>query len=129
MHTMVGVAFALLHVAIYQVLGFESGLAVWGLGIGIGHALFAGAVGMPMIGMIHPLIRSGQLLAPGFMVTNHPMGTGAGFFNGARRFRRRDWPDLRGDCLTSTPDRQDDPQRLIEGRPALLIKLFALRDN
>ena len=79
-HTMMGVVIALVHVAIYKVLGIESGFAVWGLAIGIGHAVLVGGMGMPMIGMIHPLIRSGQLMAPGFMVTNHPMGTVVGFF-------------------------------------------------
>ena len=80
MHTMMGVAFAVLHVALYRAFGIESGLAVWGLAIGIGHAALIGAIGMPMVGAIHPLVRSGRLIAPGFMLTSHPMGTVVGFF-------------------------------------------------
>ena len=80
LHAMMGVGFAVVHVGLYQVLNIESGFALWGLAIGLAHAVMMGAVGLPMVGAIHPVIRAGRMKAPGFMVMNHPMGTVVGFF-------------------------------------------------
>ena len=77
-HTMMGIAFALIHTGIYQGLDVDSNLAAWGLLFGFVHWIVVG-MAFGMIGMMHPLMRSGQMPAPGAFVKNLPMMTVVGF--------------------------------------------------
>lgn len=78
MHTVMGIVFALIHTGLYQALGLETGLAAWGLLFGLGHWMVVG-MGMAMIGSMHPLMRAGELQAPGLFVKNYPAMTVGGF--------------------------------------------------
>ncbi len=78
MHVGLGIGFALVHIAIYQAADLETGLAGWGLLFGLGHWMMAG-MAMGMIGSVHPLMRSGELAAPGLFVKDYPAMTAVGF--------------------------------------------------
>ncbi len=78
LHTMMGIIFALIHTGIYQGIGLESGLAGWGLLFGFAHWLVLG-VGIGMVGVMHPLMRSGEMQVPGVFIKNHPAMTVMGF--------------------------------------------------
>ncbi len=78
MHAVMGIAFALIHTGLYQAFGLESGLALWGLLFGFGHWIVVGT-GFAMIGSMHPLMRSGEMQAPGPFVKNYPAMTVMGF--------------------------------------------------
>ena len=78
MHTMMGIIFAIIHTGVYQAIGLESGLAGWGLLFGFVHWMMVG-VGIGMVGVMHPLMRSGEMQAPGLFVKNHPPLTVIGF--------------------------------------------------
>ncbi|MFQ5795630.1 MAG: hypothetical protein ACE5JP_11345 [Candidatus Bipolaricaulia bacterium] len=77
-HAMMGIIFALIHTGLYQAFDLESNLAGWGILFGAGHWLVVG-MGMGMIGMMHPLMRSGEMQAPGVFVKNYPAMTAMGF--------------------------------------------------
>ncbi len=77
MHGSMGVVFALAHVGVYQVFGLESGLLGWGILFGFLHWIGFG-VGLGMVGTVHPLMRTGQLAAPGAFALNYPAATAAG---------------------------------------------------
>lgn len=79
MHIGMGVIFAHFHAYGYQVLGIDSGLLLWGLVFGGVHWVIA-SMGMGMVGSMHPLMRAGQMTAPGPFVRNFPMMTVGGFF-------------------------------------------------
>lgn len=79
MHFGTGAVFAIVHTGIYQAFGLDSQLIVWGLLFGAAHWVVAG-MGMGMIGAMHPLIRGGELAAPGPFLKNYPMMSVAGFF-------------------------------------------------
>ena len=78
MHVMMGIIFALIHTGVYQAFDLESNLAVWGLLFGFVHWLVVG-MGMGMIGVMHPLMRSGEMQPPGLFVKNYPTMTVMGF--------------------------------------------------
>ena len=78
MHAMMGVVFALIHTGLYQAFDLETSLVAWGLLFGFGHWLIVGA-GFGMIGVMHPLMRSGEMQAPGPFVKNYPTMTAMGF--------------------------------------------------
>ena len=78
MHAMMGIAFALIHAGVYAGLDIESGLVGWGLLLGLVHWLIVG-MGMGMVGVVHPMMRSGKMMAPGVFVKNHPPMTVMGF--------------------------------------------------
>ena len=78
MHVVNGIVFAIIHTALYQAFGLETGLVLWGLLFGAAHWLISG-MGMGMIGGMHQLIRSGKMQAPGVMVMNLPMMNVMGF--------------------------------------------------
>ncbi len=63
-HAMMSVAFGFAHVGVFVALDAESISVVAGAALGLAHGLIAGMMlaGMPMM---HPLIRSGQMEAPG----------------------------------------------------------------
>ena len=71
LHPAMGVIFALGHTGLFQALDLESDLAAWGLLFGFAHYLGFGMV-MGMMPSIHPLMRSGELAAPGFYGKNYP---------------------------------------------------------
>ncbi len=76
MHVAMGIMFAFIHTGIYQAIGLQSGLAGWGILFGLFHWML---VGMGMMGSMHPLMKSGDLDAPGFFVKNYPRMTTMGF--------------------------------------------------
>ncbi len=78
MHGVMGIMFALIHTGVYQATGLESSLAAWGILFGFVHWLVVG-VGIGMIGIVHPLMRSGELQAPGVFAKNLPNMTVLGF--------------------------------------------------
>ena len=77
MHGVMGIVFALIHVAVFVALGLEALLA-WGVLFGVVHWVIAG-MGMGMMGTMHPVIRSGEMPAPGPFVKNLPMMNVMGF--------------------------------------------------
>ncbi len=78
MHAMMGIAFVLAHMGVFKGLDLTSALIAWGVLFGFVHYLIVG-MGMGMMGTMHPLMRSGQMQAPGFFVTKLPMPTVMGF--------------------------------------------------
>lgn len=78
MHVVMGIVFALVHVAIYQAAGLTTGLAAWGLLFGVGHWAIAGAA-LGMLPGLHPLIKRGELAAPGAFAIKSPPLTAMGF--------------------------------------------------
>ena len=78
MHAMMGIAFALVHAAAFKGLDLTSALIAWGVLFGFVHYLIVG-MGMGMIGTMHPLMRTGQMPAPGIFVSNLPRMTVMGF--------------------------------------------------
>lgn len=78
MHFGMGVMFAIVHTALYQAIGLESELLVWGLLFGAVHWVIA-SMGMGMMGSMHPRIRDGELAAPGPFLKNFAMMSVVGF--------------------------------------------------
>ena len=78
MHFGMGVGFAIIHTALYQAFGLDSQLLLWGLLFGTVHWVVAG-MGMGMMGSMHPLIRGGEMAAPGPFLRNYPMMSVVGF--------------------------------------------------
>ena len=78
MHAMMGIAFALAHTRVIKGLNLTSALVAWGVLFGFVHYLIVG-MGMGMMGTMHPLMRTGQMPAPGLFVTNLPRMTVMGF--------------------------------------------------
>lgn len=78
MHGVMGVIFALIHTGIYQATGLETSLVAWGILFGFVHWLVVG-MGIGMIGAVHPMMRTGELQAPGVFVRNLPSMTVMGF--------------------------------------------------
>ncbi len=78
MHAMMGIAFALVHTAVFKGVDLTSVLVAWGVLFGFVHYLIVG-MGMGMMGTMHPLMRSGQMPAPGLYVKNFPLMTVMGF--------------------------------------------------
>lgn len=79
MHLGMGIAFAIIHTALYGAFNLESGLAGWGLLFGGAHWLVVG-MGLGMLPTMHPLMRSGEMEAPGAFAIRSPIGTRMGFF-------------------------------------------------
>ena len=77
-HAMMGIAFALAHTGVIKGLDLTSALVAWGVLFGFVHYLMVG-MGMGMIGIMHPLMRAGQMQAPGLYLTNLPNMTVMGF--------------------------------------------------
>ena len=78
MHGMMGIVLALAHAGVIKGLDLTSALIAWGVLFGFVHYLMVG-MGMGMIGTMHPLMRAGQMKAPGLYVTNLPRMTVVGF--------------------------------------------------
>ncbi|MDA1256958.1 MAG: hypothetical protein O3C10_03830 [Chloroflexi bacterium] len=79
MHAMMGVVFAIIHTLLFQAFDLDSNLVVWGIVFGAAHWVIAG-MGMGMIATMHPMMRSGEMAAPGAFVRNLPGMTVMGFF-------------------------------------------------
>lgn len=77
-HFGVGAVLGLVHASVYSGLGIQSGVVGWGLLFGFVHWLIAGTA-MGMMGVMHPLMRSGEMAIPGPFVKNYPMMTTVGF--------------------------------------------------
>ncbi len=78
MHGMMGIVFALAHTGVIEGLDLTSALVAWGVLFGFVHYLMVG-MGMGLIGTMHPLMRGGQMTAPGLFVSNLPKMTVVGF--------------------------------------------------
>ena len=79
MHAMMSVAFGLVHVAVYTALGLEGALVAWGVVLGFAHWLITG-MGLRMVPVMHPLMKRGDMQAPGAFALNYPPMTAMGFF-------------------------------------------------
>ena len=77
MHGVMGVIFALVHVALFVAFGLEAAIG-WGVLFGIVHWVIVG-MGLGMMNVVHPLMRGGQMMAPGAFVRNLPMMNVIGF--------------------------------------------------
>lgn len=78
MHGVMGIVFALIHVAVFVAFGLEDGLIAWGILFGVVHWVIVG-MGMGMMGTMHPVMRSGDMPAPGAFAKNLPMINVMGF--------------------------------------------------
>ena len=78
MHAGMGIVFAIAHAGAFNALDLTSALVAWAVLFGFVHYLIVG-MGMGMIGTMHPLMRAGQMTAPGLFVTNLPRMTVMGF--------------------------------------------------
>ena len=78
MHGVMSIVFGLIHVGLYAAFGLESSLVVWGLLFGLGHWLISG-IGLSMVPSMHPLMKRGQMEAPGAFALNYPPMTAMGF--------------------------------------------------
>lgn len=77
MHLIAGVIFALIYAYIFVAVGATNGWFFGGV-IGLFHGVVVGAMVMPMMGIIHPAVKAGEMKAPGFFAVNAgpmtPMG-------------------------------------------------------
>ena len=78
MHVGMSIVFGLIHVALYQAFGLESALVAWGVLFGLVHWVITG-MGLGMMPVMHPLIRKGQMDAPGAFAMSYPAMTVMGF--------------------------------------------------
>lgn len=78
MHFCMGGVFAIIHTVLYQVIGLDGQLLLWGILFGAVHWVVA-SMGMGMMGSMHPRIRDGELAAPGPFLRNYPMMSVVGF--------------------------------------------------
>ena len=79
MHAVMSIAFGLMHVAFFVAFGLESSLVAWGILFGVVHWMISG-MGLGMLPMMHPLIRTGEMDAPGAFALSYPSMTAMGFF-------------------------------------------------
>ncbi len=77
-HAMMGIVFALIYTGVFRAFDVEADFAAWGLLFGLVHWAVVG-VGMGMMGAMHPLMRRGEMAAPGPLVMNYPAMTVVGF--------------------------------------------------
>ena len=79
MHGVMSIVFGLIHVAFFVAFDLETGLVAWGILFGLVHWMISG-MGLGMMPMMHPLIKSGQMDSPGAFALNYPSMTAMGFF-------------------------------------------------
>ncbi len=77
-HIGASIAFALIHVALFNLFDIDSALAAWGILFGLGHAVITG-MAFGMMPSMHKGIKDGIVDAPGFMALNYPQATTMGF--------------------------------------------------
>ena len=73
-----GILVAIVHTALYQAFGLESGLLGWGILFGFIHWIIVG-MGLGMMGTMHPMMRKGDMDAPGAFAMRFPMMNVMGF--------------------------------------------------
>ncbi len=78
-HAGMSVVFGLIHVGFITAFGLETSLAAWGVLFGFVHWIVVG-MGLGMMRLMHPLIRSGDMEAPGPFALGYPPMTAVGFF-------------------------------------------------
>ena len=78
MHAMMSIVFALIHVAFFTALDLDTSLAAWGIVFGIAHWMASG-MGLGMMPTMHPLIKRGDMAAPGAFALSYPSMTAMGF--------------------------------------------------
>ena len=66
-HAGMSVVFGLIHAGFITAFGLETSLAAWGVLFGFVHWIVVG-MGLGMMRLMHPLIRSGDMEAPGAFV-------------------------------------------------------------
>ena len=64
--------------AFITAFGLETSLAAWGVLFGFAHWIVVG-IGLGMMRLMHPLIRSGDMEAPGPFALSYPPMTAIGF--------------------------------------------------
>ena len=79
MHAVISIAFGLVHVAFFVAFGLESSFVAWGILFGVVHWTVSG-MGLGMLPMMHPLIRTGEMDRPGAFALSYPPMTAMGFF-------------------------------------------------
>ena len=78
MHAMMSIVFALIHVAFFTALDLETSLVAWGIVFGVIHWMVSG-MGLGMMPTMHPLIKRGDMAAPGAFARSYPSMTAMGF--------------------------------------------------
>ena len=78
MHAMMSIVFALVHVAFFTTFDLDTSLAAWGIVFGVIHWMVSG-MGLGMMPTMHPLIRRGEMAAPGAFALSYPSMTATGF--------------------------------------------------
>ena len=78
MHAMMSIVFALVHVAFFTAFDLDTSLAAWGIVFGVIHWMVSG-MGLGMMPTMHPLIRRGEMAAPGAFALSYPSMTATGF--------------------------------------------------
>ena len=78
MHAMMSIIFALVHVAFFTAFDLDTSLAAWGIVFGVIHWMVSG-MGLGMMPTMHPLIRRGEMAAPGAFALSYPSMTAMGF--------------------------------------------------
>ena len=79
MHAVMSIAFGLAHVALYTAFGLESALVAWGLLFGFVHWMVSG-MGLGMVPVMHPLMKTGEMDSPGPFALSYPAMTAMGYF-------------------------------------------------
>ncbi len=81
MHFVSGIIFAVIYVSIFNSVGTTNGW-LGGAVIGLVHGLLVGSIVMPIMGIAHPAIRTGNIMAPGFFAKNAGTMTPVGLIVG-----------------------------------------------
>ena len=79
MHGMMSIVFGIIHASAYAAFDLETGLIGWGLLFGVVHWIVVG-MGLGMMPAMHPVIRRGDMQAPGAFAMSYPSMTAMGFF-------------------------------------------------
>ena len=79
MHAVMSIAFGLIHVAFFVAFDLETSLIGWGVLFGVVHWIVSG-MGLGMLPRMHPMIRTGEMDAPGAFALSYPSMTAMGFF-------------------------------------------------
>ena len=78
-HAGMSAVFGLIHVGFITAFGLETSLAAWGVLFGFVHWIVVG-MGLGTMRLMHPLIRNGDMEAPGPFALGYPPMTVVGFF-------------------------------------------------
>ena len=78
-HAGMSIAFGLIHIAVFAAFDLETSFAAWGVLFGLVHRIASG-MGLGMVPMMHPLMKSREMDAPGAFALNYPPMTAMGFF-------------------------------------------------